>query len=348
MVGLAQTVCGPVDPHELGITMMHEHLLLDLRRIFDEPSDPREKALAQAPVSLDNLSWVFLNYCRSRDNLVLDDIDVSAREAALLKEAGGGTLVDVTTAELGRNPIALRTISERTGLHIVMGAGHYHAQFHAPGMAERSEAEIAASIVRDIEDGVDGTGVRAGIIGEVGCTWPLHPNEVKSLRATALAQRMTGAPVTIHPGRHVDSPFEIIDILERAGADIERVVMGHMERTGLARPSLLRLAQLGCSLEWDWFGEVRPTWPHGGIDVPSDGERIKQIAFLIGEGYCDRIVVSQDVCFKSRLSSYGGAGYAHIVRYVVRWMLALGLDRSDIDKILIYNPRRILAFARPG
>jgi phosphotriesterase-related protein len=346
--GLAQTVRGPVDPAALGITMMHEHLLLDLRRIFDEPADPQERVLAHAPVSLENLSWVFLNYSRSRHNLVLDDLEVSVREAGLLKQAGGGTLVDVTTVELGRDPVALRTISERTGLHIVMGAGHYHAQFHAPELAERTEAEIADGIVRDIEEGADGTGIRAGIIGEVGCSWPLHPDEAKSLRATAQAQRATGAPVTIHPGRDVESPFEILDILERAGADIERVVMGHMERTGLDRPGLVRLARSGCVLEWDWFGEVRPTWPHGRVDVPSDGERIRQVAFLIAEGYGDRIVISQDVCFKSRLSSYGGAGYAHIVRYVVRWMLALGLAQADIDRILIDNPRRILAFARPG
>jgi phosphotriesterase-related protein len=346
--GWAQTVCGLVDPSRLGITMMHEHLLLDLRRIFDEPADPREKVLAHAPVSLENLSWVFLNYNRNRDNLVLDDPDLSVREAALLKEAGGGTLVDVTTSELGRDPVALRTISERTGLHVVMGAGHYHAQFHAPQMSDRSEAEIADAIIRDIEVGVGGSGVKAGIIGEVGCTWPLHPNEVKSLRATARAQRATGAPVTIHPGRHVESPFEVLDVLEGAGADLERVVMGHMERTGLDRPGLLRLARLGCVLEWDWFGEVRPTWPHGRVDVPSDGERIKQIAFLLTEGHGSQIVVSQDVCFKSRLSSYGGAGYAHVVKYVVRWMGALGLAASDIDRILIDNPRRILSFTRPA
>ena len=112
-----------------------------------------------------------------------------------------------------------------------------------------------------------------------------------------------------------------------------------------SRDGLLRLARTGCLLEWDWFGEVRPAWPHGRVDVPSDGERIKEIAFLIEEGYVDRIVVSQDVCFKTRLAAFGGPGYAHIIRYVRQWMLALGLAQESIDAILVDNPRRVLTFA---
>ncbi len=163
-----------------------------------------------------------------------------------------------------------------------------------------------------------------------------------SLRASARAQRQTGAAITIHPGRHVDSPFEIIDVLECAGADIGRVVMGHMERTGLDEAGLLQLARTGCILEWDWFGEVRPAFPHGRVDVPSDGERIKEIGFLIAQGFADRIVLSQDVCFKTRLAAFGGPGYAHIVKYVTKWMIALGIGAADINAMLIENPRRIL------
>lgn len=300
------------------MTLMHEHLLIDLRRIFDEPHDAEGRALAHQKMSLDNLHWVTMNWCSSLDNLVLDDPELATREAALFRKAGGGTIVDLNTADLGRHPVALRDIALRTGLNIVMGCGYYHAGFHPPDMGDKNEADIAAEILRDIEEGIDGTGIKAGIIGEVGCSWPTLPNEAKSLRAAALAQRRSGVAITIHPGRHVDSPFEIIRILAEAGADIGRVVMGHMERTGLDRDGLLRLAQSGCVLEYDWFGEVRPAFPHGRIDVPSDGERIKEIAFLISEGFVDQVVIAHDVCFKTRLAAFGGPGYAHISNNVTR------------------------------
>ena len=345
LAGRAQTVLGTVPPEELGITMMHEHLLVDLRRFFHEPEDPQERIIAHAPVDIDSLSWVFMNWSGSLDNLVLSDQGVAADEVSIFKKEGGGTLVDVTSVGLGREPLALRGIAEKTGIHIVMGSGYYLTTFHPPDMDEKGEDDICEEIVRDITEGVGDTGVRAGIIGEVGCSWPLHPNEAKSLRASAHAQRETGAPLSIHTGLHVDSSFEILDVLAEAGADVERVIMGHMERTRLDREGLLRLLRLGCYVEFDWFGEVRPTYPYGIVEVPSDSERIKTIAFLIAEGFGKKIVVSQDICFKARLAAYGGPGYAHIAKYVRTWMHELGVRLEDIEDLLVGNPRRILQFA---
>jgi phosphotriesterase-related protein len=342
--GHVQTVRGLVAPEQLGPTMMHEHLLIDLRPIFDEPTDPDERALGHARMTLANLSWVTMNWCRNLDNLLLDDIDLAVQEALLFKRAGGGTIVDVTNVGLKRDPLALRGIAERTGLHIVMGCSYYHAFFHPPEIAAKTEEAIRDEIVRDILEGVDGTGVRAGIIGEIGCSSPMHPNEAKVLRGSALAQAKTGAPITIHPGRDVASPFEIMDILEAAGADPRRVVMGHMERTGLERGRLRDLARRGCYLEYDWFGEVRPTWPYGRVDVPSDGERIKTIAGIFEDGYGDQVLLSQDVCFKTRLASYGGPGYGHTIKYVAEWMRALGISAEHVDDMIVNNPRRVLQF----
>ena len=344
ITGQAQTVLGAVAPEKLGITMMHEHLLVDLRRFFHEPEDAQERLIARTPVDIGSLSWVLMNWSGSLDNLVLSDQGVAEDEVNIFKKAGGGTLVDVTSVGLGRDPLALRRIAEKTGLHIVMGSSYYLAPFHPPDMEEKGEDDICEEIARDVTEGVDDTGVRAGIIGEVGCSWPLHPNEAKALRASARAQRETGAPISIHPGLHVDAPFEILDILTKAGADIERVIMGHMERTGLDRDRLVHLLRQGCYVEYDWFGEVRPTYPYGRVDVPSDGERIKTIAFLIAEGFGKKVVVSQDICLKARLASYGGPGYGHIAKYVRTWMRELGIKAEEIDDLLVANPRRILQF----
>ena len=193
--------------------------------------------------------------------------------------------------------------------------------------------------------GPDGrrTGVRAGIIGEVGCSWPLHPNERKSLRAAARAQRETGAPISIHPGRDQAAPFEILEILAAAGADPARVVIGHIERTDFEPGNLVRLARTGCYVELDWFGEVLSMYPTGPVNVPSDSERIDQVRMLIGEGHAEQVLASHDVCLKTRLERYGGGGYGHIPRDVTIWMAAKGMSADEIDLVVRRNPQRMLA-----
>ena len=91
---------------------------------------------------------------------------------------------------------------------------------------------LAARVKRgEVQGGLDGTEVRAGLIGEIGCSWPLDPVERRALRAAATAQRLTGAAISVHPGRHPDACGQILDVLEGAGADLSRVVLCHMDRT---------------------------------------------------------------------------------------------------------------------
>ena len=178
---MAQTVLGPLDPAELGPTSTHEHLLIDFLCMFTPPSEASQKHKAYQPVSLENLGWVTYNPFRNQDNLLLLDIETAISEAMLFKRAGGGTIVDATTIGIGRDPKALAAIARATGINVVMGAGYYVDAVHPAELSEKTEAEIAGEIVADITTGVDGTGVRAGIIGEIGCTWPLTDSERKVL-----------------------------------------------------------------------------------------------------------------------------------------------------------------------
>ncbi len=343
--GTIQTVRGPVAPSDLGVTLPHEHLLCNLGAKFIDPATEPERALARQPVTLANLSWVRRHYLSSLDNIVLDDEAVATEEAALFKAAGGGTIVDAGSIGIRPDPLALRRISEATGLHVVAATGYYTEDFHPPDMEATSEDALTERIVRDLCDGIDDTGIRAGIIGEVGCSWPLHPDERRSLRAAARAQRETGAPITIHPGRDRSAPFEILAILGDAGADVGHVIIGHIERTELDLATLLRLAATGCYVEYDWFGEVLSMYPTGPVHVPSDAERIDQIRILITEGHLDQVLASHDVCLKTRLHRYGAGGYAHIPANVAIWMAAKGMSAAEIDGVLVANPARALAFA---
>ena len=231
MKGKVRTVLGDIEPAEVGMTSMHEHLFIDFTVVFQPPVEATAKARAYEPVSLSNLGRVRYNPFGSFTNLLLLDQEEAIEEVGHFTRVGGGTIVDVTTIGIGRDPAGLGNIARATGANIVMGAGYYIAPSHPDGMDEVTVDDLTAEMVADVTTGVGNTGIKAGIIGELGCGWPLHDNERKVLLAAAVAQQETGASILIHPGRDEAAPFEVLDILASAGADVERVVMGHIGRT---------------------------------------------------------------------------------------------------------------------
>jgi phosphotriesterase-related protein len=344
--GQAQTVLGPIPRDDLGITLPHEHLLIDFGVMFAEPPAASDRGRAAEPVSIDNLWWVRYHYNESLDNLRLTDEATARDEAGLFRLAGGRTLVDPTNRGLARDPLALARIARATGLHIVMGAGYYVQASHPPGLARGSAEDVAAEIVADITAGVGDTGIRAGLIGEIGCSWPWTDDERKSVRAAVWAQRQTGAPLMIHPGRHERAPIEILDVVRREGGDLSRTIMCHIDRT-IADPGvLLELAATGCYLEYDLFGSEISYYPYNpAFSMPNDGQRIAWILRLMEAGYGERVLVSHDIAYKHGLVRYGGHGYHHLLRHVVPQFRRRGLDEAAIRRLLVDNPARVLAFA---
>lgn len=343
MQGLVQTVLGPIEPSELGATTTHEHLYIDFSFMY-RPAQDSAKDLSNAPITLENRGWIGRHYYSCHANLQLMDVVTAVEEVAHYKTAGGGAIVDATTIGIGRDASALERISRETGVHVVMGAGFYVDAVHPRDMETRNVDSISRRIIEDIQDGVDGTGIRAGIIGEVGCTWPITENERKSLAAAAIAQRETGAAILIHPGRHPDAPPEILEILSSGGADISRVIMGHLDRTVFETEQLLSIAASGCYLEWDLFGNEGSYYPLAELDMPSDAQRLDFIGEMVAAGYGDRVVIGQDICTNHRLVRYGGHGYGHILENIVPRMRRKGFSEDAIEAITVGNPARILTF----
>jgi phosphotriesterase-related protein len=344
--GQAQTVLGPITAEAMGITLPHEHLLIDFEVMFKEPAAGSERGLARQPVSLGNLGWVRHNFSSSLDNLQLLDESVARDEVLLFKHAGGRTLVDPTNRGLARDPLALARIARATGLNIIMGSGYYVAAAHPPDMDRRSLEDISREIVADLTVGVGETGVRAGFIGEIGTTWPWTENERKVVRAAVAAQRETGAALMIHPGRHERLPLEIVDLVRKEGADLERTIMCHIERTIADRAVLLELAATGVRLEYDLFGLETSYYPYNpAFDMPNDGERMRQILFLIERGHLAQILMSHDIAYKHCLTRWGGFGYHHLLVNVIPRLRAKGADDKIIQTLLIDNPRRAFAYA---
>jgi phosphotriesterase-related protein len=344
LLGKVQTVLGPIDPQDLGITMTHEHLVIDFRCVYSEPVEASKKGLAYAPVTLENLGWIRYNWNSNLDNLTLLDEDTAVAETERYVRAGGSAIVDATSIGIGRDPLALARISRATGLHIVMGASYYVGATHPPDMGQKTEEELAQEVVRDVTEGVGNTGVRSGIIGEIGCSWPWQDNERKAVRAGAMAQQRTGAPLLIHPGRSEDAPMEIIAEIKEAGGDPSRTIICHIERTIFDLNRLLEVAEQGCYLEYDLFGHECSRYPFSDYDMPSDAQRLDQIGWLIEQGVGDRILLAHDVCTKHRLARYGGHGFDHILENIVPRMRQRGIAEEHINTMLVENPKRVLTF----
>ncbi|MGS4947928.1 phosphotriesterase family protein [Meridianimarinicoccus sp. RP-17] len=336
----AQTVLGPIRPEALGVTMMHEHVLCDVT-----PPALAASAQERVTVTLENVHNIRFHWTRHYGNHILDDEDLISRELGDYRAAGGGTVIDLTIRGIGPNPAGLARIARSSGANIVAGTGYYIAEFCATALAEASTDDMAAAMIRDLRIGFGDTGIRAGIIGEIGVSDPWHPDEKRAMTAAALAQQETGAAITVHPGRDPGSPQAVLSHLVAVGADPERVIIGHLDRTFTHPDQALALADTGCVLEWDFFGIESSYYPFSDLDMPNDAGRLAMIAALLKVGLGDRILISQDICTLTRLRRGGGHGYAHILTGVVPVMTRKGFCSDEIDRILVHTPRRMLTLS---
>ena len=344
--GHVQTVLGPIEPAAMGVTLPHEHLLIDFKVMFAEPAAASDTGRAWEPVSLANLGWVRQNFNGNLDNLRLTDERLAADEIALFKQAGGQTVVDPTPKALARDPLALARIARATGLNVVMGAGYYVASSHPPDMDRRTVDELAREMIADVAAGAGDTGVRAGLLGEIGCTYPWTDNEKKVLRAAIAAQRATGAPLMVHPGRHPGMPMEIAEFVQKEGGDVRRTIMCHICRTIADVPAVIDLAQTGIWLEYDLFGMENSYYPYNpSFDMPNDGGRMAHVLALIEAGHRDQLLLSHDIAYKTSLVAFGGYGYHHLLVNVVPRLRAKGVDDAGLRRLLVENPARAFAFA---
>ena len=350
LAGKIQTVLGPIDGDELGLTTPHEHLLLDLTVRFKLAEESvTAKTMAEKPMAIDMAGWIRFHLFENRDNLLLNDEALAIKEIMRFKLAGGKSVVDVTNWGIGQDPHGMARIARATGLNIIMGTGYYTMDSGCVEvLARKSEDEICQDIINDITIGTDG--ICAGIIGEIGAdSWPLHEIEMKSLRASVKAQHATGAGLTIHPGRLDESPLQIVDIVKKAGADMSRVVIEHIDRTAYSFDTMVKIAKAGCYLEFDCFS-MEGYYPkrYGVFDIPNDAQRVNYIIRLIEMGHLNQILIATDTAMKSRLVAYGGPGYAHIPENVIPWMRAKGMSEEIINTITVENPKRVLTFVAPS
>jgi phosphotriesterase-related protein len=304
------TVQGPVDPSTLGFILPHEHTQCTLWHIADR--------------------WDYWE--------LTPDEPVILAELALFKAAGGTALADLTLPGIGRNPAWLRRLSEQSGLHIVMGGGWYRTAYYPPEalIEKRSVDSLAEELVHDATVGVGDTGIRIGILGEIGTDKPwVTPAEERVFRAVARCSRRTGLAVSTHAVLS-DVGAAQLTILEEEGIDPGRVVIGHADSYPVL-DHYLSLISRGASIEFDFLGmSFTPMEKHGEARI------IDLLLELLSRGHADRILLSHDVCHNSQLRRFEGNGYVYLSDVFLPRLRERGVSEAEIEQITVANPRRVL------
>jgi len=340
------TVRGLVQGDALGVTLAHEHVLVDLRNQCVEHDDPERQRVALAPLDESNLALVRKDPYAVWDNLLLDNVDLACKELTLFREAGGQTVVECTSEGIAAQPTKLRGIAERTGLNLIAGCGYYTHDTHPQELGAWPLERIADEMVHDLTEGINGTGIRAGVIGEIGLSHPIHPDEHKCLLAAGLAWARTGAAVYVHTYPWGREGLEAARTLLEIGTDPAKIVICHVD-VDFDAQYLRDLLDLGVFLEFDNFGkEFSPEADDAnfaGGAFATDAERVAMARTVFDWGCGEQLLITNDICLKCMLRHYGGQGYAHILEGIVPLLLEAGLDRNDIDMLLVESPRRLLA-----
>lgn len=308
-----RTVLGDVPTTELGFALPHEHTAISLWQIPDR--------------------WDYWELTR--------DAELVVPELERFRDLGGTCLADLTLPGVGRDPGWLADLAARTGLAIVMGAGWYRTAYY-PAEARidrRSTDDLADELVAEFEAGVAGSGVRPGILGEIGTDKPwLTAQEERVHRAVARAARRTGMAVSTHA---VLSPVGLdqLRVFEEEGLDPARVVIGHADSYPVLEHHL-ELCRRGANVEMDFLGMAfTPMERHGEPRV------VRLILDLVEAGHADRVLLSQDVCHNSQLSAYEGSGYTYLQTTFLGRLRDAGLDDATLERLTVSNPLRLLTIA---
>lgn len=330
------TVFGPVPSADLGRVMPHEHLL----------------SLVPGP-------W--LTGGRA-DNQV--DLAVGALDG--LHASGFGAVVDLSPYGVvgrsadGANVTQLREISHQSGVDIVVGTAIY-LEAYAPAWArEASLDELVARLVADAATGIGGTDVRAGVYGEQATSLgEITPFEERMLRAVARAHTENGLAIFTHT-THGTMTQEQLDILQSEGADLGRVVIGHIDtqlnvdvaRAVLDRGALVAVDTIGKET-WDFFLEPAPAERPDGEFVKhafarSDQGRADMVAQLVAEGYGEQILLAQDLTGAEvwmNPATHGQRGYVYLAEVFLPMLRERGVSETAIDVMTTSTPVRMLEVA---
>jgi phosphotriesterase-related protein len=350
----AMTVSGPIPVQQLGVTLVHEHLLIDLRHASIEAPPDGLEWLTHANVADIPPATLAEYSCVPVDNLVIADEDLAVAELRRAVKAGLMTIVDVTPSDIGRNPEALQRIAVGAGANLIMGCGRYCEIAYPEGGEPGTEKQILAGILSELNEGVAGTGIRPGIIGELGINGEVRGRMVRQgeatraerrvLRAGGQAASMTGAPLTVHLPMRSSAVAFVIDQLEATGVRLDRISLSHID--GIADFAVHDYAlDRGVRIHYDCFGMAlrNSLW-----DDPGDERRLDWLVRHKEAGRLNRVMLSHDIWCKAQLHAFHGIGYDYILTSIMSRLRERGFSNNDLHTLLISGPAEFLGWDVDG
>lgn len=320
---LIPTALGSVDSSELGTTLMHEHVFLI------------QPELA-------------INYPERFD---VETEDARAhQQLADLKRSGVDTIVDLTVLGLGRDVDRVRRVVEGTGLNVIVATGVYTFDELAfffknwgPDTINGGPPILEACFIGDIEQGIAGTGIRAGILKTVTDAKGLTPDVERLLRAVARVHRATGVPITTHTHAATRRGIDQQTIFRQEGVDLSRVIIGHSgDTTDVSY--LTRLMDAGSYIGMDRFGLET---------FLDDDARIRTLVTLVELGYASQMVLSHDAsCCSQSFSEEAKATHLprwtlqHVTGEIVPRLRDAGVSDHALHQMLVTNPAQIFSQAK--
>jgi len=316
MTTTVETALGSVATTELGPTLMHEHIV------------------TRSPGVMENWPHLF-----DRPGILA----IAERKMADLYKRGIRTIVDLTTVDLGRDIDLIADVARRSQVKVIVATGVWwmpQRYFNVQGVDE-----IAALFVRDIDEGIGTSGIKAAIIKCATDTQGVTPIIENVLRASARAQKRTGVPISTHTWAAGRSGEAQQAIFAQEGVDLSRVIIGHSgdsEDLGYLRG----LMERGSTIGMDRFGldNYLPT-----------AKRVEVLARLCAEGYAGKMVLSHDTnCWSDAMSEEQRQRtrpkwqYTHISDDILPALRNAGVKEEQIDQMLVQNPRAIFEARRPG
>ena len=311
-MGIIRTVCGDIDSSELGFTMAHEHIFMHKGRVNGPETE-----------------WSLWRW---------------EEQKAICEEfvaAGGQAIAEATPRYWdGRDPAGMRAISEATGLKVIactgtLGSGAWDEKAGKLGdlteqLKNKTVEDIADFYVKEIEEGMDGTNIKAGWIKGYSSYMYITPGNEKCLRAAAQASLRTGAPVHNHTTNGTFG-IEQAEICQSEGLPLDHLCIAHIDRDpdyGYHKA----LLEMGCYLIYDGPGKAK-YWP--------DSMRIEILEKLVADGFEEKIMLSNDMGKKTHHKVYGyGPGWCWIKERFLPRLLEEGFSQSTIDNFMIHNPAR--------
>jgi phosphotriesterase-related protein len=295
-----QTVLGKLEPQELGVCACHEHLYVDLSRV------------------------------KKNEDTCLQDIELVMEDLESFAALGGKAIVEVTNEGMGRDAEQLAEISRKTGLQIIASTGCYKDPFIPDDKKKWNRDQFAEWMITEIKDGIGETGIKPGVIGEIGSSLnEFKPIETELFHGAIEAAKTTKLPLSTHTTLGTCA-LEQINLFQKEGLFLEKVIIGHQD-LNTNDEIVLEVLNSGAFAAMDTIGKE---------NYRADEERIKSLLTFIEKGFEDQLLLSSDLTRKSHLKSLGGQGYDIVLRSFIPALKSHGVSGSIINKLLVANPQK--------